>query len=120
MQLYQNISRICREKNISIAKLEREMGIANGTLNRWSTIKPSIYAVADVADHLGVSIDELCGRESTDAMMQTAINYVQKHNNLSRDEDMFLIMLRTMTEEQKKEWFYDGVKIKCRGDNETR
>lgn len=120
MQLYKNIEQICKDKNIPIAKLEREAGIPNGTLRRWGTISPGIKSVIAVADYLDVSIDELCGRESTDAVIQTAINYVQEHNKLTRDEDMFLIMLRTMTEEQKKEWFYEGVKIKCRDDDETR
>lgn len=120
MEIYQSITRICKEKNISVAKVERDLGLANGTLNRWSVTNPGVKTVADVADYLGVSLDEICGRESTDAMIQTAINYVQEHNKLTRDEDMFLIMLRTMTEEQKKEWFYCGVEIKVRDDNETR
>ena len=118
MQLYQNISRICREKGISIAKLEREMGIANGTLNRWSVIKPSIYSVADVADHLEVSIDELCGRESKNEELETVIQFMTEQNKLSKEENAFLMMLRTMTDEQKKDWLYEGMKIKY--GNETR
>ena len=118
MQLDQNISRICKEKGISIAKLERELGIANGTLNRWSAIKPSIYSVADVADYLGVSIDELCGREVKQDVLDQAIQFVQEQNKLSQEENMMLMMLRTMTDEQKKDWLYEGMKIKY--GNETR
>lgn len=84
MQLYKNIEQICKDKNIPVAKLEREAGIPNGTLRRWGTISPGIKSVIAVADYLDVSIDELCGRESTDAMIQTEINYVQEHNKLTR------------------------------------
>lgn len=118
MNIYQNIARICREKNISIAKLEREMNIAKGTLNRWSVINPSVYAVAEVADHLQVSLDELCGREVKQDILDQAIEFVQEQNKLTQEENMMLMMLRTMTEEQKKDWLYEGMKIKY--GSETR
>lgn len=118
MQIYQNISRICREKGISVAQLEREMQIPGGTLNRWSAIKPNVYAVADVADHLQVSIDELCGREVDKDILDQAIEFVQEQNKLTQEENMMLMMLRMMTDEQKKDWLYEGMKIKY--GNETR
>ena len=118
MNIYQNIARICREKNISIAKLEREMNMANGTLNRWRVINPSVYAVAEVADHLQVSLDELCGREVKQDILDQAIEFVQEQNKLTQEENMMLMMLRTMTDEQKKNWLYEGMKIKY--GSETR
>ena len=118
MQIYQNISRICREKNTTVAQIERDMGLASGTLNRWSAIKPNIYAVADVADRLQVSLDELCGREVSKDILDHAIQFVQEQNKLTQEENMMLMMLRTMTDEQKKDWLYEGMKIKY--GNETR
>ena len=41
-----------------------------------------------------------------------------EQNKLSKEENAFLMMLRTMTEEQKKDWLYEGMKIKY--GNETR
>ena len=57
------ISRLCKEKGISVAKLERETGISNGTISRWSTSSPTVEKLEKVADYFGVSVDSLLGRE---------------------------------------------------------
>lgn len=118
MQIYKNIEKICKDRNISIAKLERDLGIANGTLRRWGVTSPGIKSVVDVADYLEVSIDELCGRESKNEELEMAIQFQAEQNKLSKEENAFLMMLRTMTDEQKKDWLYEGMKIKY--GNETR
>ena len=40
--IYKNISELCRKKGISIAKLERDLGIGNGTIGRWVKSAPTI------------------------------------------------------------------------------
>lgn len=61
--LLENIRRLCSEKPISIAKLERETGISNGTISRWNTSSPSVENVQKVADFFGVTIDDLIKEE---------------------------------------------------------
>lgn len=60
--IFKNISRLCSEKGISIAKLERETGISNGTIARWDNSSPTVENLAKVADRLEVSVDFLLGR----------------------------------------------------------
>lgn len=57
--ILENIRRLCSQKPVSIAKLERETGIGNGTINRWDRVSPSIDNVQKVADYFGVSVDAL-------------------------------------------------------------
>ena len=57
--LLTNIRRLCSEKPVSIAKLERATGIGNGTISRWDTSSPSIENVQKVAEFFGVTVDEL-------------------------------------------------------------
>ena len=57
--ILENIRRLCSKKPVSIAKLERETGIGNGTINRWDKVSPSIDNVRKVADYFGVSVDAL-------------------------------------------------------------
>ena len=57
--LYERIKALCEERGISIARLEREAGIANATISGWITGFPSIRTIKAVADVLQVSIDEL-------------------------------------------------------------
>lgn len=62
--LLTNIRRLCNKKSVSIAKLERETGIGNGTISRWDTSSPSIENVQKVAEFFGVSVDELLSRDT--------------------------------------------------------
>ena len=57
--LLKNITQLCKEKNISIAKLERETGISNGTISRWGKSSPTVENVSKVAAYLGTTVDAL-------------------------------------------------------------
>lgn len=56
------LKQISKEKRYTIASLERACGFSEGAIKRWSNIIPGIDKVEKVADVLGCSIDELCGR----------------------------------------------------------
>ena len=57
--LLTNIRRLCSKKPVSIAKLERETGISNGTISRWDTSSPTVENLKKVADYFGVLVDDL-------------------------------------------------------------
>lgn len=57
--IYQNIVALCKERNISIAKLEKEIGLGNATIRMWKTSSPSVDRLKMVADYFGVTIDSL-------------------------------------------------------------
>lgn len=61
--IYTNISNLCRSKNISITKLEREMGFGNSTIRGWAKSSPTVEKLKAVADYFGVTIDELLADE---------------------------------------------------------
>lgn len=60
-----NIVKLCKEKGVSIARLERETGISNGTVARWGTSSPTVDNVRKVADYLGVTVDDLISKAPT-------------------------------------------------------
>lgn len=64
--LLKNITRRCKEKNISIAKLERETGISNGTISRWGKSSPTVENVSKVAAYLGTTVDALISENDCD------------------------------------------------------
>ena len=66
--LLKNISRLCKEKGVSIARLERETGIGNGTISRWGTSSPTVENARKVAEYLGTTVDALI----SDAGKETA------------------------------------------------
>lgn len=57
------IKDLCRENGISIPKLEKEVGLSNGSIYNWNKSYPSIDKVVKVADYFDVSVDRLIGRE---------------------------------------------------------
>lgn len=63
--LLKNISRLCKEKGVSIARLERETGISNGTISRWGTSSPTVENVRKVAEYFGTSVDVLISESNS-------------------------------------------------------
>lgn len=57
--IYLNIKKLCAEKGISIARLEREVGLGNATVRGWENSVPHVDRVKMVADYFGVTVDDL-------------------------------------------------------------
>lgn len=57
--LYKNVIKLCKEKGISVAKLERETGLGNGTIGRWEKSSPNVDNAKKIADFFGVTVDSL-------------------------------------------------------------
>ena len=57
--IYKNIVKLCKDRGISIAKLERETGLGNGTIGRWEKSFPNVENAEKVADFFGVTVDSL-------------------------------------------------------------
>lgn len=57
--LYEKISQLCKESGISVARLERELGLGNATIRGWIVSSPRLENVKLVADYFGLSVDEL-------------------------------------------------------------
>lgn len=53
------IQKLCKEKGITIAELERKADLGNGTIRRWDKSYPSIDKAMNVANILNVSVDYL-------------------------------------------------------------
>lgn len=60
--LYERIVELCEEKDISQRQLQRDLGIANGTITKWCKATPRINTLQKVADYFGVTTEYLTGR----------------------------------------------------------
>lgn len=62
-KLVENIRRVCREKGISIMRMENDLGFSTGLISRWSKTKtcPSFDKIVDIMEYLGVTYDEIMG-----------------------------------------------------------
>lgn len=57
--IYKNVAKLCCETGISIAKLEKETNIGNGTIKRWEKSSPNLDTAKKVADYFGCTVDDL-------------------------------------------------------------
>lgn len=73
--LVQNIKKICAQKKISIGQVESDLDFSPGLISRWTRMSPSIDKIIAVADYLGVTIDELVGRNEENKK-RTLINKI--------------------------------------------
>ena len=86
------ITDLCKKKNISVRRLEKEVGIANGSICRWDTNRPKIDSVYAVAQYFGVSMEYLLTGEEKQATPK---------DDLSPDVRAFIDYLRQMPEQTR-------------------
>ena len=57
--IFTNVSNLCRSRGISIARLEKEVGLGNSTIRGWVNSSPTVEKLKAVADYFGVTVDDL-------------------------------------------------------------
>lgn len=61
--IYSNIVSLCKNRNIAISKLEREVGLGNATIKTWKISSPSVDKLKKIADYFGVTVDALISKD---------------------------------------------------------
>lgn len=61
-KMIENIRLLCKNNNISITKLEEDLGFSQGLISRWKDKTPSLDKIIDIADYFHVTLDEVVGR----------------------------------------------------------
>lgn len=61
--IFLRIEALCKKRGISISQLERDVGLANATVRRWTNCSPTVENLKKVADYFGCTIDELLKEE---------------------------------------------------------
>lgn len=106
MDIYSVIFEYCRQKGISVRELERQCAFPQGSIRRWVSVSPGIDKIAKVADVLGCTIDELCGRQPpedprSDALITGFIEEMRSKNDFSDDEKMIIRKFRMLSDSDK-------------------
>lgn len=57
--MLESIKALCRERNVTLADVERACGLGKKSIYAWGTSTPSVDRVKLVADYFGVTVDEL-------------------------------------------------------------
>lgn len=57
--MYKKITRLCKERGISVRKLEVDTGLTVGTIWHWQHTDPAASKLKTVAKYFGCTVDEL-------------------------------------------------------------
>lgn len=83
MSILENIQILCKERNMSIPKLEKELSFGNGAIYKWEKSSPTIDKLQQVANYFNVSLDFIAyGFELTEFVQMA--NYVKEGRSLEQ------------------------------------
>lgn len=57
--IYERIEALCKDRGVSIRKLEAECGLSNGSIAKWKTVRPVAESLYRVAVYLDTTVEEL-------------------------------------------------------------
>lgn len=70
MSIYQRIKDLAHEKHISVAQIERDLNLSNGSMAKWDKHSPKSENIVAVSNYLNVTTDYLLGNEEQDNSIQ--------------------------------------------------
>lgn len=59
MPIYANIKNACKQRGISVAKLETALGFARSSIYKWDKHQPGIGKIKKVSDYLDIPMEKL-------------------------------------------------------------
>ena len=93
MSIKERVKNLCKEKGISLNKLEQEIGVASGYLSKLDN--PGIKTVKLIADYFNVSVDYLMtGEEKEVPTFSTEhIELISAYDKLSSADKLAIMQI---------------------------
>ena len=126
--LVNNIKKICKDQNISVSVLEKELFMSPGLISRWVKNTPALDRVLEIANYLQVSLDTLIGN-ANDTGTNDKVTYQllsklydrttnadlewQIFNPNNADETLYTQIISSIVEESNMDCFYCNVDHGC-------
>ena len=74
--MVERIKGLCKNNKISIKALEKELGIGNGSIAKWTKSKPSVENILKISQKFDVSLDWLVTGKEPEELTQEERNLV--------------------------------------------
>lgn len=62
--MLERIKELCKAQGKTLASLEKECGLGNGTISKWDKVSPSIDKVILISHALEVTVGEILGEKN--------------------------------------------------------
>ena len=120
---YERYLELCRQRGLSPTGAGRRIGISSRTSANWAFgAEPRPDTVKRIADYFGVDVsyfyedDEIENKD--DHLVEGFIEEMRQKNTLTEDENLMLMMFRSVTDEQRQELIKTAMKMVLK--DETR
>lgn len=57
--LKETVRGLCKQKGITVQRLEKEVGLSNGTISKWNKAKPTVDSLNKVANYFGITVVDI-------------------------------------------------------------
>ncbi len=74
MSVLEKIQNLCKENDITISQLEKELQFGRGTLYKWANSSPTSDKLLKVAQYFSISVDYLLENDTSNLMNQNMNN----------------------------------------------
>lgn len=103
-KIVKSIKILCKNNNITVGQLERNVNLSQGLVSKWMNTTPSLDKIVDIADYFHVSIDEVIGRDGNN-INDDFLDVLYKRT--SKKEILWKSFDKSNDESDIKEFFYD-------------
>lgn len=84
MTVFERIETLRKEKKISQAKLEKDLGFSNGSVSKWKTSTPTPERLKKLADYFSVSVDYLVSGKEEAVAQEEHIDLKAEFNRIKK------------------------------------
>ncbi len=91
MNIKEVVTLLCKKKGIPRSKMEKDLGLGNGTSGKWDTSVPGTDTLKKIADYFEVSIDYLMTGEVSESPYYLNSETAAIAQKVFEDEDMRLL-----------------------------
>lgn len=80
---------LCEKHNITLAELERQIGVSRGSLAKMKTSTPKADRVQKIADYFGVSTEYLITGKDTEKVSDSGEKYYFSNETAEMAQELF-------------------------------
>lgn len=120
---YDKYQKLCHQIGKSPFAVARDLGISSRTQGNWkSGSEPRYGTLKRIADYFNVDVsyfyenDEIESKD--DKIVENFVEEMRQKNTLTEDENLMLMMFRSVTDEQRQELIKTAMKMVLK--DETR
>ena len=108
MGLYERIKELAKSKGYSINRLEKELGFARSSINKFNTNKPSIEKIQQIADFLEISVDTITETDTSSEESKKEELNSKDERDIAKDLDN---IMRKLESGENGPASYDGEEL---------